>query len=431
MTGLGATIRLALLLLMVLCINAVLMLASPPDHRETVLDHSRAMLRAEGGDDSWGVMNVALDHFAAQPAVPLYAELFFRRQFRFQYPPSSLFALMGLQLAGRENVRTMDGQHFAPWPAVNDMVGWLFLALTALASFAILEKRLASQTAFVDRTWLRALRLLLVLALAVTFYPLVKAYTLGQIQVWITGLMALALLCWLGRWPALGGVLVGLVCLIKPHYGLLVVWGLLRREWTFAAAAVLTGMVGLAAALAVFGLANQIDYLQVLQFLSQRGEAYYPNQSLNGLLNRWMSIRDARFITTDIPAGVFPPYTPWIHGATLASTGALSLYALIRRAPGEDRARDFARAILCCTLASPIAWEHHFGILLPIFALLLVERRTAWLILAFALTATYIAAAQLLDSTVWNPLQSYVLAGAAIVLVLLHAPPRRNLAATT
>jgi alpha-1,2-mannosyltransferase len=431
MSGSGATIRLALLLLMVLCVNAVLILASPPSHRETVLDQSRAMLRAEGGDDSWGVMAVAIDQFDAQPSVPLYGELFFRRQFRFQYPPSSLFALKGLQLAGRENVRTVDGQHFAPWPAINDIVGWLFLALTALASFAVLEKRLVAQPGFVDRPWLRPLRLLLVLALATTFYPLVKAYTLGQIQVWITGLLALALLCWLARWHALGGVLVGLVCLVKPHYGLLVVWALLRREWVFAAAAVLTGLIGLVASLAVFGLANQIDYLQVLQYLSQRGEAYYPNQSLNGLLNRWMSIRDARFVTDDIPAGVFPPYTPWIHAVTLASTVALSLYALVRRVPEEDRARDFARAMLCSTLASPIAWEHHFGILLPIFALLLVERRTGWLMLAFALTANYVAAAQLLDSTTWNFLQSYVLAGALIVLVLLHAPPRRGWSAPT
>ena len=31
--------------------------------------------------------------------------------------------------------------------------------------------------------------------LALTFYPLVKAFSLGQIQVWINGLFAVALLC--------------------------------------------------------------------------------------------------------------------------------------------------------------------------------------------------------------------------------------------
>ncbi len=38
-----------------------------------------------------------------------------------------------------------------------------------------------------------AARVVIVLALALTFYPLVKAYTLGQIQNWLNGLFALAL----------------------------------------------------------------------------------------------------------------------------------------------------------------------------------------------------------------------------------------------
>jgi len=163
----------------------------------------------------------------------------------------------------------------------------------------------------------------------------------------------------------------------------------------------------------------------VLQFLSQHGEAYYPNQSVNGLLNRLMGIWDPRFINLDIPAGKFPPFTPLVYGLTLASSIALILYGLLRRAVPEERPRDFARAALCLTMASPIAWEHHYGILLPIFALLAVEyahSRTATVLLAiaYALVANFFAVTQLLAPTLFNPLQSYVFAGALILLALLH-----------
>ena len=47
--------------------------------------------------------------------------------------------------------------------------------------------------------------------------------------------------------------------------------------------------------------------------------------------------------------------------------------ALVFRTPPDSRggAVDFAAAALAGTMASPIAWEHHYGLLLPIFAMLL------------------------------------------------------------
>ena len=45
------------------------------------------------------------------------------------------------------------------------------------------------------------MRLLTAAALAATFYPLVKAYSLGQIQVWIDALFAVLVASW-GRRPA-------------------------------------------------------------------------------------------------------------------------------------------------------------------------------------------------------------------------------------
>ena len=136
-----------------------------------------------------------------------------------------------------------------------------------------------------------------------------------------------------------------------------------------------TVAAGLGASVLVFGFANHIDYLRVVSFLGERGEAYYPNHSINGLLNRIMGIADpAQYKNLEFVAGQFPPFNPWVYGVTLASSIAILAGALLHRSTTGDPARlyDFCLMALSCTMASPIAWEHHYGILLPIFAVLVV-----------------------------------------------------------
>ncbi|HKD57672.1 MAG TPA: hypothetical protein VKD45_09190, partial [Hyphomicrobiaceae bacterium] len=47
--------------------------------------------------------------------------------------------------------------------------------------------------------------------------------------------------------------------------------------------------------------------------------------------NRFMSIFSPEaFVTLDLPAGQFPPFTPWIWATTLTSSVALVGFALLR-----------------------------------------------------------------------------------------------------
>src|SRR5262249_37752851 len=90
-----------------------------------------------------------------------------------------------------------------------------------------------------------------------------------------------------------------------------------------------------------------------------------------------------------------------------------------------DRTFDFSTMALSLTMASPIAWEHHYGILLPVFALLLASSLGHWvrvLLLAgsYVLISNFFSAANALAWTYLNFAQSYVLFGALIVLMLLH-----------
>ena len=413
-----------------LVLNGLLWLASPPGHRETVLHHSRDVFLGKGGDDSWGAMNFGLGHVESGSTTPLYSEIFFNRSVRFQYPPTALFVLAGMRWAGPDRMRTSDLQ-ILPWPTINDALGWAFLLLTAAATAALFEQRLRQHHGPDEFRGLVIWRGLLVVGLALTFYPVVKAFTLGQIQVWLNALVALALLGWATGRKQLSGVLVGLICLIKPHYSLIVLWGLLRREWRFSAVSAATIGAGLAASLAVFGWANHVDYLRVLAFLSERGEAYFPNQSVNGLLNRLMGIaRPEQYKSLEFLAGQFPPFNLWVYAVTLASSLAILAAALFRRKrEGDpDRVFDFATIVVSCTIASPIAWEHHYGVLLPVYAIMLANalpspRRMAWLAASYVLVSNFVPAANLLAPTALNIAQSHLLVGAFILLALLHRRP--------
>lgn len=408
-------------------LNGLILLVSPEPYKETVLQHTRDVLQGKGGDDSWGAMHVALDYVTTAPPVPLYTEIFFNRQYRFQYPPSALFALSGLRLIDAERVQ-VDDFYVGPWPALNTLLGWIFIALAACATAVLLEIRLRQEHPQFDWGQFTAVRGLIVAGLALTFYPLVKGFTLGQIQVWINGTFAIALLGWVMGWRGTSGVLVGAMSLIKPHYGLMILWAMLRGEMRFAKACGATIGLGVAASIAHFGWSNNLDYLSVLSFLSQHGEAFYPNQSVNGVLNRLMSIADpVNYVSLDLPPGKFPPFTPWVYALTLVSSAAILVGGLLHRSDQREPARllDFAVMALSCTMASPIAWEHHYGILLPIYAIVLVHvmdsrARLIWLGASYALVSTFIAAANILASTPLNVLQSSGLAGAAIVLILLH-----------
>lgn len=399
---------------------------SPGGFQDTVFQQSWNVLAGKGGDDSWGPMAAAREYLRVPQEKPLYASLFFDQGIKFQYPPSALFGLEALMLFGEERVRTSDEMVFAGAPAINDIVGWVFLLITALSTAGLLEAGLrASGAPYAFNAW-TVVRLILVCGFTLTFYPVVKAFTLGQIQLWINSLFAAALfLLTLNRkWAS--GVIVGLICLIKPHYGLFALWGAFNREWRFVLACVLIGGAGLFFAILSYGWANHTDYLNVLSFMSERGESYYANQSINGLLNRWASLSaPGLYNNASFDAYRFPPYNAWVYWGTFISSGVILLSALFRRSSPVNRGLAFSIVALSLTIASPIAWEHHYGVLLPIFAFaaghfMRKPRELILLAVSFIFVSNFIPAFNLLAETPFNFLQSYLLAGGLLFLIVMH-----------
>jgi Glycosyltransferase family 87 len=360
-------------------------------------------------DDSWAAMRAALEQKREHPSEPLYAGVL-AQCLKFQYPPSSLLAI---DAAG-----SLFGAGVVSNPVLN-VLSLVFLAAFLAATYLLAKPALPPlRTAPLDHA--------LILLLGLTYYPTLKGLELGQIQTWLSALFALALLSYVRGHRVWVGIALGVIVSIKPQMGVFLLWALLRRELRLAAAMAATlATLGLLS-LARYGLDAHLEYLKLLPLLS-RGEAYAPNQSLNGLLLRALHLGANRSFSCQ----EFGPEHPLVHFGTLAGTLGLMGFALFYK-PGWHRNNPGASmglAAVCFTLASPIAWEHHYGIMPPIFAVCLAAlalgqgrtQRWQWFALGTAwLLSVRFAAVGVLADTAANFLQSYLFFGGLTLIVVLH-----------
>lgn len=320
--------------------------------------------------DSWWPMVKACSHHLTHPDESLYAV--FREGVKYQYPPSAL--LLCEQLPSAWLLATDDRQIPS---GLLQLLSWssrlAVIATWGMSAYLVVavQDRLrspAERGAPADRR----LAFLLALPLAATFYPVIHGYALGQIQVFLDAGVALALLAFLmGRRGWAGLVLAGCT-LVKPQFAVVLIWSLWRREHRFSLGYALGIAVGLSLSLWRFGFADHWAYLGVLQEIARHGESLYLNQSVNGLLNRWLENGVAV-----PPKGTyqsdFAPEHAGIRVATMVSSVVILLLAFDpfrwrRRSAGIV---DLIVVLAAATIAAPVAWDHHYGIFLPMFAVAL------------------------------------------------------------
>jgi hypothetical protein len=133
---------------------------------------------------------------------------------------------------------------------------------------------------------------------------------------------------------------------------------------------------------------------------------------------------------------LFPPFHPWVYGLTLISSVVFVTVALAWKSSQRERGGvvDFCIIGVTATLASPVAWEHHYGILMPIFAYVVPRlwaerewgsRTMVWLGVSYVLCSNFFAVSTALAPIpVANVAQSYLFFGAMILwlgLVALRA----------
>jgi hypothetical protein len=372
-------------------------------------------------NDSLGTMLPALKAFAANPRISPYDAVFFHDNLKFQYPLTSLLPLYLLQRCG----------------VTDDDLSTIFNAACCIAfvgiiffSILIALRLTNSQAPIISRWSMRAIVSIMVTAACLLFYPVTHGLYLGQIQTILTFGFTVAFYCWISGWEKTSGAVLGVMALVKPQYALFLLWAALRRRFGAFAACIGTIVTGVLVSCFVFGFHNNMDYLRVLHFIGMHGENYVTNQSMNGLLNRLL-FNGYSLIWNE---KAFAPFNPIVMAGTVLSSLALVGVSLFFPwGPSrKSSADDFACCTLVATMASPVAWEHHYGILLPIFiwlcfgksASLTSRSRVILIALAYVLASDNI---ELLDALapipILNVFRSYLFLGALIVLMLLVTSP--------
>lgn len=323
------------------------------------------------GSDSWRPMAVAFNSFKDNPEGDLY-DVFFDQDQKFQYPPTALLILELFPSSFSAELASTPPE--GPLPEALRVPSILALVVTVFVSFFILRTGLQRTDPHVTRGLKTSAGMAaLACILGATFYPLVQGVGLGQIQVFLGGLIVTALLAYQNGKVALAGVCLALCTLVKPQYGVVLLWGLARRDFRFVFAFMVVGTIGLIVAIADFGFDSLVSYLDVLSYIASHGEAYWANQSVNGFVNRLLDNGNATSFSSDD----FAPYHPVVYAATVASS-VIFLVAAWWPPSGRNNALqsktvDLTAMLIAATMASPIAWEHHFGFFLGAYAVLLPE----------------------------------------------------------
>lgn len=324
---------------------------------------ARSLLELSG-TDSWKPMLLAYNRNFDDQDSDLYS-VFFSDGIKFQYPPSSLLLF---DLFPRSMTRMVGDTISTPLRYRLTWLSRIAIILTVMICVLILEQGLRRITA--GRPAPRseaAARIGLSLLLGLTYFPLLIAHG-GQIQVFLSALLTLAMLFYLLGWRVPAGICVGVASLSKPHYGLVLLWSVLRRQRGFTLGLAGAVLAGLALSVARFGLTAHLRYLDLLRKMAT-GEPTWPNQSVNGLLNRFFQNGDPlRFVQAQ-----FAPYHPVIYTITILSSVALLAVALWpgRGDRATDQPIDLMVILAAVTMASPIAWIPHYGPFLAIFAAVL------------------------------------------------------------
>jgi alpha-1,2-mannosyltransferase len=387
-----------------------------PRYNHSVLDSTKSVLTMNSLIDSWLPMGNALQTWRSPAGHDIYARVFFAPVDAYQYPPAALFFAMAL------------GMSPSKVPSLPETLSLLFsMAIVAVGTAYILERMMALKGLALGGPAQRLFRAALVAALMLTFYPIVRAFELGQAQLWIDAAFTLALALWLRGNPATSGVLIGLACLIKPQLGLLLVWAFLRKEWRFAAGLAAFCACALGISLLYFGVENHLSYLNVLSYLSEHGESYKANQSVNGLLGRLMSLREPDMFNNMQWRESLPPYNPMVYIGTVISSLVILVPALFWRSENArlPRTLDFCIMAVSSTMASPIAWEHHYGIIFPIYALAMVA---AWsrpaaltaLAVSYVIASHYISITGKFAHSELNFVQSYLFFATLLLLSVMY-----------
>ena len=365
------------------------------------------LFRPTAEADSWEPIALSLAHLHAAGTHAFYAARYFATDSQFIYSPLALLLFEGMERAGVS---------WSAYSALN-LFGCLVLLAQAGVTGLLFDLALVRYAPSPPTRLERIGAGVIGAAGTIVFYPAIRAWELGQIQLWINCALLTSTLLFFRGSKAAAGALFATACVIKPHLLVVSLLLALRREFRFLAGLIGVLLVLLGASVFAYGWEIHAEYLNLLGYLSRRGESFYANQSLNGLLNRALGLGpnltwDGTHTHIEFNRAVYLATTVFSFVVL-----GLSFWRLRRQRPGERLEVYFPLALLAATIASPVAYEHHFGFTLPLFWILFLEvssgrRAFPWRLAAFtvvlAVSTNFWAMANATAPTALNFLQSYL-----------------------
>ena len=389
--------------------------------------------------DSWGPMKLALAIHRGPHGDQLFERLkafqltddpdsfdeaaAFSAGRKFQYPLSSLIAISVLERVGLDSIPSLNLINLLCF-----LINLAAVAYLAICCFGDCDRLLPQG----NKTWEHMLIGTFGLGIAITFYPNFCAVTNGNLQMWVDLLFNFVILAWIKEKKFLAGVLIALICGFKPQLAPLLVWAVLWRQWSFCKGFLFVGVFLAITSVVMYGWHNNLAYFDLLRDLSRRGSTTFANESVNGILHRLIEGGSERAMVFD--PGRYAPYRPIVYFFTFTFAlcmAALAFLPAIFRSKKEPTLFDFAVVSICFTLASPMIWIYHYGILLPVFvitckqvvALPLTRQRTQLMVMlavSWFLCASYMPMTRLIYEAPWNILSVPRFYGALLLLFVVY-----------
>ena len=202
--------------------------------------------------DSWEPIALSLAHLHAAGTHAFYAARYFATDSQFIYSPLALLLFDGMERLG------VSWGAYAPL----NFFGCFVLLAQAVVTGLLFDHALVRFSPLPPTPVERIGAGVIGVGGTIAFYPAIRAWELGQIQLWINcGLLTATLLFFRG-YKGAAGAIFATVCVIKPH--LLVVSLLLavRREFRFLAGLIAVLLVLLGASVFAYGWEIHAEYAQ-------------------------------------------------------------------------------------------------------------------------------------------------------------------------
>jgi hypothetical protein len=314
-------------------------------------------------DDSWWPMYNAAKAYLFDEGI--YQSAFIQDRMKFQYPPLSILPFVYFIERGWSWEEIREFMNTISYVSLFLIMIFVYKIATIIFNNYLRKERL-------DWKYQASIFILAVIG-TLGFDAIIRGQYLGQVQVLLDLITALAFLMFLTSRKFVSGVCIALASLVKPQFSLIFFWALIRKEKDIMLGMLAVFIPAGILSLYYFGFDEHLRYIETLSLMGRHGEFYWPNQSVNGLIHRLISDVDPLVF----PVSSYAPYHPVIYAITLSTTVIFICLGLFYRPEktllASDRKSslaplfDLATMFLLVTMASPIAWYHHYGILWPFF----------------------------------------------------------------